>query len=111
MSDPRIQVRAATLALSDSAKRMEVAKKIDEALWQSFEQWPMPISSEPTQNEVRRRFEILFEGYKVLLNEERFSHQRAIDYFPRILKAALDLDSSALQGNRRRNTWFATGEV
>lgn len=108
MSDPRIQVRAATLDFSDPALRAEVERAILECLEWSFDRWPV---RHRTREEEKRRFMLLFEGYRVLRNEEHFSSQRAIDYFPRILKAALDQDSSATKGNRRRSTWFATGDV
>lgn len=59
---------------------------INAALERSFVRYKM---RKMTRTEVVRRFNLCFEGYRVMRNEMHWTIPRCLDYFDRILEADL----------------------
>lgn len=97
---PTLILPAATQDFQDPATKTRITQAVQVVITASFRSHPM---RHMTKSEVTRRFNVCFEGYRVMRNEMKWSSVRCIDMLQRILEASLngtDIDFS------KRSSWF-----
>lgn len=100
MSDSPFTIRTATADFADKDKRTRITQAIEDAIRRSFILYPM---RNPTKAEVKRRFNLCFEAYRVMRNDMGWSTARTIDHFDRVLESALTGKELVMSD---RSSWF-----
>lgn len=100
MITPKLTIPPATQDFADKNKQLRISLGIQAALTRSFKKYPM---RRMTQAEVKRRFTLCFEGYRVMRNEQGWSSARCIDSLDHILDAAL---SGTPHPSSKRASWY-----
>jgi len=102
----QIVIRNSTADLADVQVRKRIERAVLGAIQRSCIRWPM---RKMTKAEVTRRFNIAFEGYRTLRNDNHYSLARALDSLDRVLDEALE--GIDFQRKVTRAGWFGRAGV
>lgn len=102
----QIQVKNTHFDFQDPIKKARTEKAIRDAVARSFIKYPM---RRMTRAEVVRRFNICFEGFRVMRNELKYGFVKSLDHLDKILDEALaDIKFKRTTG---RAGWFGRAGV
>jgi hypothetical protein len=98
--------KLATQDFANAAVRNRVCKGVYLAIARSFHNYPMRRN---TQAETQRRFNLCFEGFRILRNEYKWSVHRSIDHLYRML--SMSLRGEVGQVATLQSSWYGPADT